>query len=126
MPELVEPSADEGVATLDLMIYEAEWESSVHSFDPQRQATQFHSQWVEVNGIDAAFYDMATQYRFQPCFKVIVIGRAGNEFFIKTLFAVGALLSIRAGQQANEGSLAVRLDSTMMLQGCVQGIGEKA
>ena len=40
VPELVEPGADEGVAALDLVVEEAEGQSTVHGLDPQRQAAQ--------------------------------------------------------------------------------------
>src|SRR5262249_16436891 len=71
----IQPAADQGVADLDLMIEEREWEARVQSGDPERDACQLHGQRVDVDAIDAPFDDVSPQPSFDPRLEVVTVVR---------------------------------------------------
>ena len=77
--ELVEPSADQRVAALHLVVEEAERQGAVHRFYPQRKAAQLHGQRVRVHGVDAALHHMTAQHRGQARLELVLIRAAGDQ-----------------------------------------------
>jgi len=63
--ELVEPRAEKAIAALHLMVEERERQRSVHGLDPKCEAAKLDRERVEIDGVDAAFDDVAAQDSLQ-------------------------------------------------------------
>ena len=70
----INPAAHQRVADLKPMVEELEGQLPVHGLDPERQPGQLHSEWVDVDAVDAVLHDVALQSRAEPRLEVAGIG----------------------------------------------------
>ena len=126
--ELVEPGPDEGVAALDLVVEEPEWQGAVHRLDPERQSAQLHGQGIEVHGIDAALDDMTPQDRLETRLEALVVGAAGNQLVREAGVGGvdGIVSSAPDAEQAHQHAVAVGLEAVVMLERGVERVGQEA
>ena len=73
MLELVEPSADQRIAALDLVVQEPERQLTVHGLDPEREPAELDRQRIQVDRVDATLDYVPTQAGLEARLEVVVV-----------------------------------------------------